>query len=132
MDKYLMLVATNHNWGLCCTGMWGSTTWRIFSDGSYEIITGRIPERKPEDFSTTCGIMTTEAFLALRSACRGKWKDPSICSDACDGEAWQIRMYSTSGKITKTTGRLGYIYGQAKIEQIITTLPEDDFAKDLW
>lgn len=132
MEKYLMLTATNQNWSLACVGMWGSTNWRIYSDGSYEVITGRIPERDPKDFSTACGFMNSEDFSALRSACRGKWKDPSICSDACDGEAWQIRMYSPSGRTTKTTGRLGYIYGQTKIEQIIAALPKEQLVNDLW
>ncbi len=35
MDKYLLLEATEHNWGLMGPGSWNHTDWKNQSDGEY-------------------------------------------------------------------------------------------------
>ena len=68
--------------------------------------------------------MDEAAFTKLKEAIKKEpWRDPSINRDACDGEAWEINSYKEDGSIDKTSGKLGYIYGQRILEAITELLP---------
>ena len=123
---YLLLEAWTGNWEQACPGMWGSMCWDISSDGSYVFTTYYIPDRDKQyaPISHT-GILTPEEFERLAAAAdsEGKWIDPAVYSDACDGQWWQIEMYNENGNVIRTTGKGGYIYGQERVETIISLLP---------
>lgn len=126
-EPYLMLSAHTSNWGEACIGDWGGTSWEIYSNGSYEMTVHYIQDRdeiyEPDVYT---GIMTREQFARLLDACDCRWMDPRVNSDACDGQAWMIDMYDADGNVIHTTGKLGYIYGQVKVETIISLLPRPD------
>ena len=52
-----------------------------------------------------------------------QWRDPNIDSDACDGSAWTFSHYDPEGHLIKTTGKVGYIYGQPILEGLAKVLP---------
>lgn len=43
---------------------------------------------------------------------------------AYDGVAWKIDYYSTDGNILNSSGKLGYIYGEKLLEDIVKVLSE--------
>lgn len=138
----LMLKAVVHNWGLKGSGDWSKIEWRIFYDGSYEVIKVFAPSHaaynvflegnvrtnvrtEPEEEKTT-GVMAYEAFIKLEEAIKCKpWGGPSLCADGCDGDAWEIESYREDGSVENTSGKPGYIYGQRVLETIVSLLPRD-------
>ena len=123
---YLLLEAWTGNWDEACPGMWDSMCWDISSDGSYVFTTYYIPDcDKQYDPISHTGILTPEEFERLAAAAdsEGEWMDPAVDSEACDGQWWQIEMYDENGNVIRTTGKGGYIYGQERVETIISLLP---------
>ena len=121
---YLLLEAWTGNWEQACPGMWDAMCWDIYSDGSYVYTTYYIEDRDKQ-YAPICltGTLTPEEFAELTSSCECKWIDPDVYSDACDGQCWKIEMYDEAGNIIRTTGKGGYIYGQERVETIISLLP---------
>lgn len=130
----LMLKAVLHNWGMLCAydGSWLTVTWKIFDNGSYRIDeeSFHIPEAHDRhelvdrrDHVLSKGRMDPETFEKLLSALdRDPWRDPEIVSDGCDGVAWEINQYA-NGKVIRSSGKPGYIYGQKNLERIVSLLP---------
>ena len=134
MKKQLLLKATEHNWGLTGPGDWSEVEWRIFRDGSYEIVSSFRPsfeayenEGKPRPTKKKSkGIMDGADFAKLQEALkREPWRDPAIDVFACDGVAWEIESYKEEGSVEKTSGKLDYIYGHSVLETIVDLLPAD-------
>ena len=42
-----------------------------------------------------------------------------------DPFAWELEAYREDGSIEKTSGKLGYIYGDRVLETIVSLLPQD-------
>ncbi|GEM_PF-2855515 len=134
MKKQLLLKATEHNWGLTGPGDWSKVEWRIFRDGSYDIISSFRPsfeayenEEKPiPTKKKSKGSMGGVDFAKLQEALnREPWRDPAIDVFACDGVAWEIESYKEDGSVEKTSGKLDYIYGHSVLETIVDLLPAD-------
>ena len=126
-DTILLLKAVNHNWGMTGPGDWESTEWFVFSDRSYRAVLsyrpdlsddGELTEKTIKEFK---GSFSKAEFSLICKILDGKWIDPAINSEACDGEAWQIKMLFPSGRTKKSSGKLGYIYHQP-IEQLVHIL----------
>ena len=89
----------------------------------------------PEDFDyndrlsrtivTKTGRLGKRQFDQMIKILNEEWIDPTINSVACDGAGWQIKMLYPSGRTKKSSGKLGYIYGQP-IERIVKLLPDPD------
>ncbi len=51
------------------------------------------------------------------------WRTPGLDIQACDGEGWKIEMYGPDGTVIRSSGELGYIYGEQALETIASLLP---------
>ena len=141
-DKYLLLQAEKHNWGLIGPGDWNKTIWLIYSDRSYEkeILYNRDREelkqiieardvhikdlRELQRCVTRKGKIREKRFSDLQAVMASEpWRDPEVNFAACDGVAWQIEEYDSEHKIIHSSGDLGYIYGQPVLEAIVAHLP---------
>lgn len=134
--KQMILKAINYNWNMAGPGDWENSTWHVYEDGSYilrsvfrpssaayedSIITKKEPKSTILKIS---GIMDEAAYIKLKEAIkREPWREPSINHDACDGEAWKITSYKEDGSIEKSSGEIGYIYGNCVLENITRLLP---------
>lgn len=134
----LLLMAEERNWGLMGPGDWSEVKWRIFRDGSYEVISKFNPtfedyekasdgrEHPKADRKKITGKMEDADFTKLRAAIKCvPWRDPSIDVDAFDGVAWKIESYKEDGIVENTSGKLDYIYGHSVLETIVSLLPDD-------
>lgn len=136
MDRYLLMLAEVHNWGLKCAPCWESTTWRVFSDRAYVVESQYM--RKPDEDEMQR--ITSYAQLITTKKKRGKmrmssfekmlaametdpWRTPGLDIQACDGEGWKIEMYGPDGTVIRSSGELGYIYGEQVLETIASLLP---------
>lgn len=126
-DKVLLLKAVNQNWGMTGPGDWESIEWFVFSDRSYRAVLSFRPFLfDGVDFADSTvreinGSFTKKEFSLLTTIIEEEWIDPTISCHACDGEAWQIKLLYPSGRTKKSSGKLGYIYGQP-IERLAKVL----------
>lgn len=134
MSVSKMLEVIEHNWGLKFQGDWHTVTWIINYDMSYSITVEYVPEWNPDrtvpnntDSRIINGIMDKSAHDELREQLEIKqWRDPDIQINACDGVAYQIIYYSADGKTLNSSGKLGYIYGEEVLENIVNMLPKTE------
>ncbi len=129
MEKYLLLEANRENGGLISEGDWSSMSWKVYSDRTYCLQIGFIPEQNPSDYIQKSGTMRRDFFAKLCLAMNQDWSSELI-SDGCDGEAWELKQYSPDGIIIRSSGELGYIYGQEALERIVKCLPGKTFARE--
>ena len=129
MKKYLLLEAKRENWGLISEGDWASMSWKIYSDRSYNLQIGFVPEKKPSDYTYKRGTMRIDSFDKLCVAMDQDWSSDIMCI-ADGGEVWELKQYSPDGIIIRSSGELGYIYGQEALERIVRCLPGKTFVKD--
>lgn len=126
-EKVILLKASNENWSMMGPGSWTGTEWFVFTDRSYKAVLSYIPDRFNDyDFTKrevkeVVGTFSEADYSLLCAILDEEWLDPSINSDACDGEAWQIKTLYPSGRTKKTSGKLGYIYFQP-IERLVGIL----------
>ena len=136
MKKALLLKAIEHNWGLTGPGDWNTVTWLIYHDASYDIISAFNPTIEDAEIEESflpklvekkvTGAMEPDDFSKLCEAIKSDpWRDPTIDVHACDGVAWELEAYREDGSIEKTSGKLGYIYGDRVLETIVSLLPQD-------
>ena len=129
--RHRLLRAVEHNWGLHEPGAWAKSEWRIYTDGSYELIStfAGLPTDKDRTRpirKRIVGQMEKRTFSRLRKALkRTPWRDPALKVHACDGEAWKIESYKEDGSVDKTSGDLDYIYDHQNLEAIVDLLPGD-------
>ncbi len=120
----LILKATEYNWGLIGPGDWEKHSWKINDDGwyqykeSYRNVTEEIPEIPT---ITAEGVLTKEQIEKLKGLVSEDWSEEK--TDACDGTAWEFKMYQ-DGKVIKHRD-LGYIYGIEPYESIAGILKEE-------
>ena len=133
----LLLKAVEHNWSEMGPRDWETVTWFVYYDGSYEIIETINPPihiQKGFDTIARCkngvivrkrkGTMENKAFSVLKRAMQqDPWKNPVLETDADDGVAWKIESYRDDGRVEKSSGKLGYIYGNRTLERIVSFLP---------
>jgi len=120
----ILLKATERNWGLIGPGDWDKHSWKINDDGWYQYKetyrTGdpdafpAIPEMVSE------GVLSDVQMNRLKEALAQDWPDEK--TDACDGTAWEFKLYE-NGEISKHRD-LGYIYGIEPFETIAALLTE--------
>lgn len=136
MKKTLFLKAVEHNWGLAGPGDWNTVTWLIYHDASYDIISAFNPSLEDAEIEESflpklvekkvAGTMESDDFSKLCEAIKiDPWRDPTLDVHACDGVAWELEAYDKDGSIDKTSGTLGYIYGNRVLETIVSLLPHD-------
>lgn len=123
MDKSLFLRAVKHNWGMMTEGDWEEIEWLIYSDRSYQINVRYCLSTQDSIYTAKVGKIREKTFSRLTEITEKPWIDPNVVSDGCDGEAWQFQQFSEDGEIEKSTGNLGYIFGQEALEHIISLLP---------
>jgi len=125
--------AERHNWGLIGPGCWSKVVWVINNDGSYHICTEYVagePEATIVD-----GQLSPRQMKSFMLLIRGRWRDPKFDCSGCDGEAWLMRRYSAGGNLSNSSGKLGYIYGQEKLEAIaafLLRLEKIDYTSKNW
>ncbi len=104
MDKYLLLEATEHNWGLMGPGSWNHTEWKIQNNGEYTVSMHYNSIDGDWDSNPTAmhesGKMPQADFEHLISVSKQKWH-VGIESYGCDGSAWDVRLYNPSGEVIK-------------------------------
>ena len=108
----------------------------MFNDRTY--VVERRYTRKPDEDElqriTSCsqlivtrkkrGKMRISSFEKLLAAMEtDPWRTPGLDIQACDGEGWKIEMYSHEGMVIRSSGALGYIYGEQVLEAIASLLP---------
>ena len=145
--KYLLLTARHQNWSMMKAGDWNYTEWLIYSDGTFfckrvfnptleewERI-NEILEKKSEKINECPwkkkhlinGKLATRDFNKLLDALEtDPWRPDGEAIHACDGSAWELRQFDKTGKTIRHSGRLGYICGNAALEQIVSLLPLRD------
>lgn len=143
MPRKLLLKAVLHNWGMICAydGDWLTVTWKIYESGFYIIDEESFHPVDPEeensrigdehymsvnrkDHVISKGYMSAMPFMLLKDAMEQEpWRDPAVYSDGNDGVAWMIEQYE-NGKVIRSSGILGYIYGQKNLEKIVSRLPK--------
>lgn len=142
MNRKLVLKAVKHNWGLTRPGQWRSITWKLYDDRTCVVEAEFVPRwDKDDDFTKAQSFldlmkkreihsrrvkMPSKQFERLCSELKKEpWRDPDLLCDACDGEAWKIEQYSPDGSIIRSSGEMGYIYGNLVLESIGSLLPFD-------
>lgn len=65
--------------------------------------------------------LSKEDVKTLEALCNEMWEESH--SNANDGEAWKIQLYDEKENLIKSSGELGYIYGQKTLEAIVRLLP---------
>ena len=78
IGKRLILLAYNENWGLIGPGDWNSVTWRVFSDGSYSLVTEFLPGDESEEPVRRSGKMRAPSFQKLMKAISCEWDKPLL------------------------------------------------------
>ena len=117
----LLLKATERNWGLIGPGDWEKRSWKIDTDGTYLRKTTYRPV-DPEDREiseeTEEGALLPEQMDALKNCIDEYWN--SETADACDGSAWEFKLYENGTVIRHREP--GYIYGIEPFESIAALL----------
>ena len=132
LSHELFLKAVEHNWSLHGPGDWNIVEWEIYYDHTYATKVSFIPKRDQKTYESidvppiiNTGKLNHRAFSDLETLLKTKtWRDPKIVIHACDGVAWKIEYYSSDGKIINSSGKLGYIYGEKLLEDIVKLLAE--------
>ncbi|MCR5822825.1 MAG: hypothetical protein K6G60_00170 [Lachnospiraceae bacterium] len=120
----IMLIATEHNWGLHSTNDWDRITWTICYNGRYNVKTYYVGSEKPFRRAVE-GDLDKEVVIKLKSILDTKIlrKNPPV--DACDGVAWEIEYFTPGGERLNYSGKPDYIYGETTLEQIVALLPKE-------
>ena len=135
MSKYLMLTAKKHrSWfNTCDPWEYESTSWRIFSDGSYRITLSFRPGLKPyrykrKKYRRQSGVIPQTQFNKLLDLLKTEgWGEPDRKDVVCDGPMWEIRHFSPEGKIIGSSGKINFISGKDRpIDKIDECLPKPD------
>ena len=120
----IILKAKEHNWGLIGPGDWEKHSWKIQDDGWYEYKESyRSGSGDIEEIPTVTeeGVLSSSQLAQLKDLLAAEWSEEK--SDACDGAAWEFKMYE-SGEIKKHR-ELGYIYGLEPYESMVKLLTEE-------
>lgn len=128
--KYLMLQAHNENWGSTGPGDWSDIIWRVYSDGSYSLVSEFVPGDEPEEPVRRAGKMGVSSFRKLTEAISCEWDRDLPDAGGCDGDAWAIEQYGENGDVIRSSGPLNYVFRNVKIKRIIASLPQRDCAYD--
>ena len=130
----LMLEAIATNWGLTRAGDVHNIVWEIYYDMTYKV-TKYVSELNPEDRDelpyircyVTKGKMKTAHFDNLKMLANKKpWRTKDEIR-ACDGTAWDIKLYAEDGLLLNSSGKTYYIYGEEVLENIVGALPSRSF-----
>lgn len=106
MSKYVLLTAYEHNGGLTPIGMgnWLSTSWKIYSDGSYEMLEEYdemnfcfegIPQ--PQHTAKNQGKLDEELLENLKR-CLSSHNNFPKCGFGCDMNWWEITIFDSSNQ----------------------------------
>ena len=119
----LILKATERNWGLVGPGDWEKKSWKIEDNGWYQYTTSfrsgtsDLPEIPAV---TEEGQLSAAQFQKLKECMNSEWSEEA--ADACDGTAWEFKMYDGDAIIRHR--ELGYIYGIEPYEGMAEVLSE--------
>ncbi len=120
----IILKATERNWGLIGPGDWDKRSWKIQDDGWYqysETFRSGDPDIPEIPTVTTEGSLTEVQFEQLQQYMNADW--PNESTDACDGTAWEFKMYRDSALVKHRDP--GYIYGTEPFESIAALLQKE-------
>jgi hypothetical protein len=120
--RYLLLKVVNYNWSLKGPGSWDKTIWKINSDGSYI----RTDKYRPEDnnrarYKRKKGQMRQSEIGELIKIINSPL--PDTHADGCDGDAWEIIVYSRDGEIIQAVD-CGYVFGVDILERLLELIPQ--------
>lgn len=129
-DNDVILKAVECNWSLHGPEDWNTVEWKVFYDHTYITKVSFVPKYDRERNESVdippivnFGKLDVEAFSDLEALLKTEmWRDPNIEIRAYDGEAWKIDYYSSDGKIINSSGKLGYIYGEKLLGEIVEQL----------
>jgi hypothetical protein len=132
LSNNIILNAVEHNWGRHGPGDWDTVEWVIYYNHTYETKVDFVAKydwktnktiNVPQIINT--GKIDDKTFSDLEALLKTKaWRDPNIDIQASDGVAWKIDYYSSEGKIINSSGKLGYIYGEKLLGDIVKMLAE--------
>lgn len=117
----LLLKAAEHNWGLIGPGDWEKKSWKIDENGWYQFTAtfrSGSPELPEIPAITEEGQLDATRFQKLKECIYSKWSDET--TDACDGIAWEFKLYKNGALIRHRD--LGYIYDIEPYEKMATIL----------
>ncbi len=121
----LILKAKEHNWGLIGPGSWERRSWKINDDGWYEYKesyrSGSDDELPEIPTVVEERVLSSLQLSRLKELLEQPWSEEK--TDACDGAAWEFKMYQND-ELTKHRD-LGYIYGIEPFESIVKLLTEE-------
>ena len=120
----LLLKATETNWGRTGPGDWEKRTWKIDTDGTWQMKTTFNPvDGDPENQAEAVnGTLSQEQMTALIGYIDVYWSDEK--PDACDGNAWEFKLYQNETVIRHRN--TGYISGIEPFESITRLLNETE------
>ena len=132
LSKSIILNAAEHNWSRHGPGDWDTVEWVIYYNHTYKTKVDFVPKydwktnetiNVPQIINT--GKLDDKTFSDLEALLKTKeWRDPNMDIQASDGVAWKIDYYSYEGKIINSSGKLGYIYGEKLLGDIVKVLAE--------
>ena len=120
----LILKAKEHNWGLIGPGSWERRSWKINDDGWYEYKESyRSGSDDIPEIPTVVeeGVLSGTQLTQLKELLDYPWSEEK--SDACDGTAWEFKMYDDDHLVKHRD--LGYIYGIELFESIVKLLMDE-------
>ena len=120
----LILKAKEHNWGLIGPGSWERRSWKINDDGWYEYKESyRSGNDDIPEIPTVVeeGVLSGTQLTQLKGLLDYPWSEEK--SDACDGTAWEFKMYDDDHLVKHRD--LGYIYGIEPFESIVKLLMDE-------
>ncbi|MBQ6506180.1 MAG: hypothetical protein IKE08_04985 [Clostridia bacterium] len=121
----LLLKAEKHNWGLVGPGTWEKIKWKIEDTGWYQYTK---TYRSGDDGIAEIPRLTVEGQLSsgqmetLSDLLGQEWN--SDRTDACDGTAWEFKLYDHDTVIKHRP--LDYIYDIEPYESLAALLQETE------
>ncbi len=112
----ILLQAVERNWGLIGPGDWREKVWKIRNDASYILIVTFIQDDIPVPDQTITGTLSREDYDNLVKLLNEPWSEET--ASACDGSAWEFKLYGKNNRKFEKVRELDYIYGIEPFESI--------------
>lgn len=122
----LLLKVAEHNWGLIGPGDWEKRSWKISDDGWYQY-KEKYKSGAADDLPEIPEVVEENTLSAaqmekLKELLDQHWSTET--TDACDGVAWEFKLYDSTGKVIKYRD-LGYIIDINPFDAIAALLTEE-------
>lgn len=113
-QEEIVIEAEHSNWGLTGPGSWSKTIYKVYKNHFVEYSIYYRPfniiDEEPETKINFVKEISQEQYSKLLSYCRELVTiDETTHRNACDGSAWEIKVYKNAEEIWNSD--TGYIYG---------------------